>query len=108
MRGVFASEAAAIDMAVAGAVLQRNAPLPSGFARRDLGIGLRRSVTFAWYGEGAVAGQPVGPVLVAGLQRAFAQQAAKAAAVDEQVGLDRLAILHRHGFDEAGLGVQLD
>ena len=50
-------------------------------------------------GGGAVAGQPLEPVLVSGLQRALDQQAAKAAAVDEEIALDLLASLERHRGD---------
>jgi hypothetical protein len=43
-----------------------------------------------------------------GLQRLLDQQAPEARAVDEQVALDPVAVLHDQGLDEAGLGVLLD
>ena len=50
-------------------------------------------MTFRADGDGAVAGQPVRPVLVAGLQRLLDQQPAEATAVDEQVAVDAAAIV---------------
>ncbi len=44
------------------------------------------------------------PILIAGAQRLLDQHAAKAAAVDEQVGLEGLAALQRYRLDEAVLG----
>ena len=81
-----------VDVAVAGAVLQRDAPLPAGAGARSsacTACSSRRAI--AGHRDRAVAGQPVRPVVVAGLQRAFDQQAAKARAVDEQIALDRVA-----------------
>ena len=71
------------------------------------GAGIGRELSpCARHGHGAVAGQPVPPVLIAGLQRAFDEQAAKARAVDEQLPLDPAAILQRHMADMAGFAVQ--
>ena len=83
--------AAAIDVAVAGAVLQRDAPLPARRARRRARV-RRRAARRVSHGTAmrAVARQPVRPVLVAGLQRLLDQQAAKAGAIDEQVAVDPL------------------
>jgi len=50
----------------------------------------------------------VAPVVIAGVQRAFDQQAAETGAVDEQVALDAAAILQLDGGDVAILGAQLD
>ena len=58
--------------------------------------------------ESPQSGQPLGPVLVPGLQRAFDQQPPEAGAVDEQVGLQRPAVLEHHMIDEAVFGLQDD
>ena len=79
---------ARIDEAVAGAVLERNAPLPSRLARRRPRIGSERIGARAGHRHRPVAGQPVAPVLVTGLQRLLDQQSAKARAVDEEIGRD--------------------
>jgi len=50
----------------------------------------------------------VRPVLVPGLHRLLDDQAAKARAVDEQVGGDRLAVRHGHRFHEAVVAAQRD
>ena len=59
------------------------------------------------HGQRPIAGQPVRPVLVAGLERALDQQRAKAGAVDEQVGGADTAILQRDALDEAALAILL-
>ena len=88
-RFVVADEVAAVDVAVAHAVLQRNAPLPAGLARRGARVRRERPDVLAGHGHGAIAGQPVRPFVVAGLERLLDEQAAKARAVDEQVAGDR-------------------
>jgi hypothetical protein len=101
---VVADVPARIHVAVAGAVLQRNAPLPAGRARGGARIGRDRVHAFAGHGQRAVARQPVRPVLVAGLQGLLDQQPAEARAVDEQFAIDALAAFQRHRFDEAVVG----
>ena len=105
LRCVIRDEGARIDDAVSRAVLQRNAPGPAGVERGRAGKGHDRPGIGARHGDGAVAWQPMGPVLIPGLQRLLDQQPAKAGAIDEQVGGDMLAILQGHGFDEPGAGV---
>ena len=53
------------------------------------------------HGHGAVAGQPVGPVLVAHAQGLAQQQRAKACAVDEEIALDEAAVFHAQRGDIA-------
>ncbi len=60
----------------------------------------------ARHGRGAVAGQPVGPLLVACLHRLLDQQAPEAGAIDEQVALDPPAAFQGHGLQEAVLAAQ--
>src|SRR5207248_4809906 len=85
---VIADEIARIDVAVADAVLERNAPLPARLARGRTRVrGEWRSV-LARRRDGAVARQPFGPILVSRVQRLLDQQPGKAAAVDEQIGLE--------------------
>ena len=68
-------------------------------------IGIARIA--ARHRDRAVAGQPVRPVLVAGIQRLLDQQPAKARAVDEQVALDdRDRRRASTEFDEAALAVE--
>src|SRR3546814_11148348 len=61
-RLVVAHMARRIDMAVADAVLERNAPLPAGWARGRAGDRLAVAAERAGNGDRAVARQPVGPV----------------------------------------------
>ena len=55
---VVADEVAAVDVAVADAVLQRNAPLPARLARRGARVGRQRPDVLAGHRHGAIAGQP--------------------------------------------------
>ena len=79
---------AGIDEAIAGAVLERNAPLPAGARARSSAYRevSGRSARTARPSRGRRAAS--GPVLVAGLQRLLDQQSAKARAIDEEVGRD--------------------
>ncbi len=86
---------ARIDNAVAGAVLERDAPLPAGRVRGGAGIGGEVFRARARHRECAVAGQPVRPVLVADAERVGDQQAAKAGAIDEQVARDAAFAVER-------------
>ena len=100
--------AAAPDDAVAGAMLERNAPLPSRIMRHRAGIRNRRSDAFGLHRDRAVVGQPVAPIVEAGMQRAFDQQRAKAGAVEEQIALDPHAAVESKRGDIAAFAVQLD
>ena len=101
LRLVVADMRARIDVAVAHPVLQRDSPLPAGFVRGGAGEGIGIAGIGGRDGDGAVAGQPVRPILIAGFQLLLDQQAAKARAIDEQVARDLLAVGERHRFDEA-------
>src|SRR6185436_12636097 len=94
---------AAIDEAVADAVLERDPPLPAGIVRDRAGVGDRRADRSGLHGEAGVGGQPVAPVLIAGLQRLLDQEAAKAGAVDEQIALDPRARCQDQSLYEARL-----
>ncbi len=100
---------AAIDQAIAHPVLKRDAPLPPRLARGGAGegIGLGRVGQGARGRDRAVAGQPLGIAVIAGAQRLFDQQAAKARAIDEQVTLDPPPVGQRHRLDIAVLGPQV-
>ena len=98
---------AGVDEAVADAMLQRDLPAPTGFVRDRARVRYRGARRFNRHGYRAVAGQPVGPVLVAGLQGLLDQQAAEARAVDEQVAFDELAVF-QHSGDEACFGILPD
>src|SRR5690606_25247266 len=99
-RLIVADVLARIDIAVADAMLQRNAPLPAGFARG--GTRVRRELTAALtrYRHGAVAWQPMAPIFVTRLECLLDQQAAKAGAVDEEIAFDTLAAFEHDRRDE--------
>jgi hypothetical protein len=91
---------AAIHIAVADAVLQRNAPAPTGGARIGLRVGRPRDGPFSHYRDRAIAGQHIGPIDIAGLERTFDQHAAKPAAVDVQVRLQAGRVAEDDLIDE--------
>ena len=99
---------AAEHHAIADAMLHGNVPAPAGGVRVTRGIGLRGFIDDGLERHRAVAGQPVRPVFVAGLQRAFDEQPAKARAVDEEIAGDHLAVLELERFDEAVVGFVRD
>src|SRR5215218_3387363 len=107
-RFVVRNMVAAIDIAVAGAVLKPDPPLPAGVPGGAAGIRRQRLDPGAGNGERSVAGEVAGPVLVAAAERLLDQKAAEAAAIDEQIPFDALAILHHQRLDEAGLAVDRD
>src|SRR3546814_19893117 len=94
MRLLFRSQMRArIDIAVAGAVLERDAPLPPRLARGCTREGRGIALAFARHRDRAVAGEPVVPFGIAGVERAFDEQAAHARAVDEEVAFDDAAVV---------------
>ena len=95
-------------MAVAGAVLERNAPLPARRVRGRAGVGQERVGPRRRDRDGAVAGQPVRPVLEADAELLAEQQAAESRAVDEQVAAHAPVVLEPHGGDEPSLAILLD
>src|SRR3546814_5224660 len=95
-------------MAVAGAVLQWNPPLPARAMCGRLGVWSEIVRTAARHGQRTVARQPVRPVVIAGLHRLFDQQSAKARTIDEEIGLDPLAAFQSDGFDKAVIEPQRD
>ncbi|EEF25313.1 conserved hypothetical protein, partial [Ricinus communis] len=101
-------ESVAVHVAVAVAVLQRDAPLPARGLRRRPRVRREAVGQGAGHGLRAVTGQHGAPVLVAGLVHAFDQQAAEARAIDEQVALDAAAVLQLQGRDEARFRMLLD
>src|SRR3546814_671903 len=95
-------------MAVAEAMLERDAPLP---ARRARGrAGERRAIAPQRAGncDRTVAGQPGGPVGIADAERLPEEQRAEARAVDEEIALHPRAVFERDAGDEAGFAVLLD
>ena len=108
-RGCIVGQAtAAIDVAVAGAVLERDAPLPPGLARDRPRVGQRRPDIGARHRNGTVARQPVRPIVIARRQFALDQQPAKPGAVEEQVAGDPLARGEHQRRDIAALAIALD
>ena len=94
-------------MAIAGAVLKGNAPLPAGRVRRRSRI--RRELPRGrGYGPGAVAGQPVCPVPVTRGQRALDQQAAKPRAIDKQIAVNLALARQFHAVHKAAGRILLD
>ena len=94
-----------IDVPVADAVLQGDAPLPAsgagGRARQRLVLARKR----AGDGNGAVARQPFRPVIERYLQRLPQQQRAKAGAIEEKLALDDALVLQPDAGDEAAVCV---
>ena len=93
-------------MAVASAVLQRDAPLPPRLSRGGAGVRRQQARILTGNRQRPVAGQPMAPVLIAGLQRALDQEPAKARAVDIEGAAQFAAIFQFQGPDIAGLAVQ--
>ena len=96
-----------IDITVAGAVLQRDPPAPARHIRRRAGVG-RHLLQLAGHGERPVAGQPVGPILVTGLESAFDQHTSEPGAVDEELAIDRAPVLQGQALHKARLAVLRD
>jgi len=88
---VIADEVAAIHVAVANAMLQRNAPLPATGVRRGTCVGRELSPVVAGHGHRAIDGQPLRPVFVAGVQGLLDQEPSEARAVNEQIAFHPLA-----------------
>src|SRR3546814_7589897 len=88
-------EGACENMAVAGAMLERDAPLPAGIARGRAGKGRGRADRGGRHGDRAVDRQPVRPVLEPCPEFLLDQQAAEARAVEKQVAGDPLAAFER-------------
>src|SRR3979411_2599935 len=105
---IITDEPTAIDITVAGAVLEWDSPLPSCRAGSRQGIGSELAGALAGNCNGAVARQPLRPVLVTGLQRLLDQQTAKARSVDKEIRLAALAALERQRLDKAGLAPKLN
>ena len=99
---------AAIDQPVADPVLQRNAPLPAGGVRGGAGVGGELPFRGARHSDRAVAGEPVAPVLERRRQFLPEQQAAKAAAIDDEIARDPAPVLQRNRSDVAAFAIALD
>src|SRR5690348_1170322 len=97
-----------MHMAVAGAVLQRDAPLPSGLPRQRLRVGPECVARFARDRERGIARQPLAPVEIGNAERLAEHQAAKAGAVDEQASGDAPLAAERERGDVAALARALD
>src|SRR5438270_10906813 len=106
-RLVVAHESAAVNVAVAGAMLQRNAPLPARLARGHTRVGRWRLYFLAWNRSRPVQRRPVGPILKPGTERAPDQQPTKARAIDEQITRYRRAAFQADAFHESALAVLL-
>src|SRR6187431_2399733 len=98
---LLAHEATGVDVAIADAMLQRDAPLPAGAVRR----GARQRDQWLHGAAGdrdrAVTGQPVRPVVVAGVQGLLDEQAMHARAVDEKITFDATTVVQHDGADES-------
>ena len=70
-------------VSIADAMLQGNAPLPACRSRRGARVGQEIAGALAGHCNRAIAGQPVRPVFIAGVERFFDQQAPEAGAIDE-------------------------
>ena len=106
-RLVVAGKRIAVHVAVAGAVLQRDAPDPAGALGAGAGVGCHLRELRAGHGERAVARQLLAPVNIARVHCVFDQQGAKARAVDEQIAFDTAAVAQLERGNEPGLGMLL-
>ena len=104
-RFLFRCEIRAEDMTVAGAVLERNTPLPAGRMGGGARIGRDIARLFAGYEGGAVAWQYGAPVVKAALQGLFDQQGGQPRTVDKEVTADGLAAFQGQGLDKPGFGI---
>src|SRR5947209_16723591 len=95
-------------MAVAGAMLERNAPLPASLARRDASQRHQRFGPCTWYRDRAITLQPLGPGFEPGLELLFDEQPAKTRAIDEQVAFDAGAAGEQHRRNVAVLLIAFD
>src|SRR4029079_9122645 len=83
--GIVVDIFARIDEAVAGAMLERNAPLPAGIASGRARVRGQRRDAGAWHRHCPSAWKPVAPVFVTGLQCLLDQQATEPRTVDEEI-----------------------
>src|SRR5690348_10397171 len=95
------NDGAAVDVPVAVAMLEGDAPLPTGFASGYQGVGGRCRGRLAVYDKSPIAGQPAAPVFVARFQCLFNEQPAEAGAVDEEVGGNRRTGVEFYRLDES-------
>jgi hypothetical protein len=95
-------------VAVAGAVLQRDAPLPSRWPGHRLCVGPDRLGRRARDRERGVAREPLGPVDIWHAERIAEQQAPKACAVDEQRAGNAALAIERQGADVPAFGIPFD
>ena len=107
-RGILVHVSRGIDVAVADAVLERDAPLPTGGAGRGAGQRLVVAAEFTGDSDGAVAGQPSGPVHERHPERLAEQKRAETGAVEKQLALDLGAVVERDRGEKAGLGMLAD
>ena len=99
-RFLVADVLARVNVPGADTVLQRNAPVPSRRARGRHRVWRARSLVRHLHGHRAIVRQIVAPILVAGLQRAFDEHAAKTGAIDVQIGLQAVSLLEDDLIDE--------
>src|SRR5438128_1851288 len=86
-RGFLRDVRAAVHQAVANAMLQRYAPLPSGASRHGTRVGQDAIRRTGLDGERGIRGQPLAPVFVTRLERLLDQPTAKAGATEEPLAL---------------------
>jgi hypothetical protein len=102
---VVADEVAAINIAIADPVLQRNAPLPTCIACGRAGVRCNLFDARTGDGHGAVGGEVFRPIDIAGFQRTFDQQSVKARTVYKQIRFNAAAIFHLDSFDKPALAI---
>jgi hypothetical protein len=108
-RGVFfADELAREHIAVAGPVLERDAPLPAGGSDGRARVGSEVAGALAGDRKGAVARQPLRPVLPVDAKPAAEDQRSESRAVDEEVAFDHLSRIEGQRLDRARLRIQRD
>src|SRR5581483_3446304 len=85
-----------------------NAPLPARIASRHQRVGCGCCSGLAVYDNCPIARQPTAPVFVPRLERLLDEQAAKAAAIHEEVGGYGLTAFEGDRLNESRLGMDRD
>src|SRR5690606_17891236 len=100
--------ATAIDQTVAHAMLQRNAPAPTGFMRDRSGVRYCWTDHLGLQRDSTIANEPMRPIFVPGAKGLLDQETAKTGTVDEEITIDSLARFQHESFYESRFSVLLD
>ena len=88
-------------------MLQRNLPTPAGLMSDRARVRHRWLDGFGLNRDGGVAGEPVPPILEAGVQGLLDEKTAEARAVDEEIARQHCSRVQGERLDEAGFSIHL-